>query len=110
MKLYFSSCRHFKTFIQYDKYDVEPKVCVYSCITEYLKRTETLCSEINQLVITYYRSYGATSADTMSCWGKQFLSLVGIDTSRHKCHSTRATATSHVVHYNHAFSSDMRAA
>ena len=97
--------------IRFDKYDVEPKLCVYSCITEYLKRTETIRSDINQLLITYSRPYRAASADTISRWSKQFLSLAGIDTSRYKCHSTRAAATSHVVRHNHAYLSDiMRAA
>ena len=97
--------------IRLDKYDVEPKLCVYSCITEYLKRTDTICSDINQLLITYSRPYRVASADTSSCWSKQFLFLAGIDTSRYKCHSTRAFATSHVVRHNHAYFSDiMRAA
>ena len=97
--------------IRFNKYDAEPKLCVYSCIAEYLKRTETLRSEINQLLITYSRPYRTASADTISRWSKQFLSLAGIDTSRYKCHSTRAAATSHAVRHNHAYLNDiMRAA
>ncbi len=57
-------CYHQKP-IRFVKYNAKPKLCIYTHISEYIKRTDTIRSEIEQLLTTYIRPYHAVSCDTI---------------------------------------------
>lgn len=71
-------------------------LCVYHCLTEYLKRTQTLQSDLEQgqLFISFNKPHKKVSRETIRRWIKQVMILAGIDVQIFKPHSTRAASTS----------------
>ena len=88
--------------IRYEKYVADPRLCIYNHLEEYIARTKSIRGDISQLLITYSRPHHAASSETISRWCKQFLELAGIETPKHKGHSTRAASTSLLVQSNSA--------
>ena len=60
-------------------YNKEPKLCVVTHLTEYLKRTKSY-RDTDKLFLTYIKAYRAASKDTISRWCKSIIKESGITT------------------------------
>jgi integrase len=76
------------------KYELDNKLCVYSHLTEYLKRTKLSRGQVQQLFITDKKPYHAIMLNTAARWIKDVLHMSGIDTGRYSAGSTRSASTS----------------
>ena len=72
----------------------EPKLCVFSHLTEYLNRTEKLWGEEKRLFVSYIKPHKWVTKDTIVQWIKSVMESAGIDLTLFKIHSTRAATTS----------------
>ena len=75
-------------------YPNDKSLCVYSYLTEYLKRTQPLRGVETQLFISFTKPHKAISKETLSRWIRTVMSSAGIDVASFKPHSTRSAATS----------------
>lgn len=73
---------------------VDPSICVVKTMNEYIKRTEDIRGNYNQLFISFQKPHKPVSRDSISRWIKKVLLEAGIDTSMFKAHSTRAASSS----------------
>ena len=69
-------------------------LCVYDCLNEYRKRTDTLQSDDGQLFVSYVKPYKKVSHETIRHWLKHVMLLFGIDINLFKPHSTQAVSMS----------------
>ena len=70
----------------------EPKLCVITHLTEYLKRTKGLRKD-GALFISYQKPHGKVSKDTISRWVKEMMTSAGINPN-YVTHSSRSAASS----------------
>lgn len=70
-----------------------PKLCIFSCLDEYIKRTAVLRNGSQLLVVTN-SPYGPASSQTISNWLKKVLELSGISVETFSSHSYRHSSTS----------------
>ena len=70
------------------------RVCVYSVLTEYIKRTLPHREGVTRLFLSFVKPFQAVSRDTISRWIKTVMIQSGIDVKVFKPHSTRAASTS----------------
>lgn len=70
------------------------KLCVASCLKEYLSRTKNLRKDTKQLFVTTRERYRAVSKQTISHWLVKSLSLANINTTMYGSHSFRHASTS----------------
>lgn len=70
------------------------RVCVYSVLTEYIKRILPHRGGVTRLFLSFVKPFQAVSRDTISRWIKAVLIQSGIDVKVFKPHSTRASSTS----------------
>ncbi|CAG2237781.1 unnamed protein product [Mytilus edulis] len=70
------------------------RLCVYTVLKEYIKRTEILRVHTKQLLISYIKPHKAVTCSTISRWIKVVLQKSGIDTRQFSAHSVRSAATS----------------
>ncbi|CAH3179081.1 unnamed protein product, partial [Porites lobata] len=75
-------------------YPVNKALCVYSHLTEYLRRTQSLRGAETKLFISFVKPHKRVSRDTISRWIRTTMESAGIDISMFKPHSTRMAATS----------------
>ena len=75
-------------------YPHDKSLCVYSYLTEYLKRTQSLRGKETQLFLSFTRPHKAISKETLSRWIQTVMSSSGIDVASFKPHSTRSASTS----------------
>ena len=75
------------------RYDTEPHLCIYTHLSEYLRRTAPFRGEHKQLLLSFVRPHLPVSRDTISRWCRSVLHKSGIDISQYSCHSTRAAST-----------------
>ena len=76
-------------------YNKEPKLCVVSHLTEYLKRTKSY-RDTDKLFLTYIKPYREASKDTISGWCKSIIKEGGISIIHsYISHSSRAAASSY---------------
>ena len=75
-------------------YNKEPKLCVVTHLTEYLKRTKSY-RDTDKLFLTCIKLYRAASKDTISRWCKSIIKESGISIHSYTSHSSRAAALSH---------------
>ena len=80
--------------VTFNAYAADDKLCVLSCLKEYIKRTEVLRKSCRRLFVSYVKPYNMATVDTISRWLKQTLKLSGINVERFKAHSFRSAATS----------------
>ena len=88
-----SNPKNMKVSFELNKYDKCPKICVFSALCEYIKRTRPL-RKANQLFISYNKPHNHVSKSTISRWVKRVLEEAGVDVEIFKPHSTRAAACS----------------
>ena len=60
----------------------------------YLKRTEVICEEQTQLLISFINRHKTVSTPTVSRWLMNVLSAAGIDNNTFTAHSARAASGS----------------
>ena len=77
-----------------ERYDADPRLCVYDHIKEYLHRTQSLRKDERYLFVSYRKPHNRVSRDTMARWIKQVMRKAGIDVGIFRPHSTRAAAVS----------------
>ena len=65
--------------IKFPWYRENHKVCVFTCMKEYLKLTVYLRDNITHLFITTTQSYKIALQDTLAGWIKTALQSAGID-------------------------------
>ena len=75
------------------------RICPIKTLREYLKRTDTIRSDEQQLFISFVKPHKSVSRDTISRdtisrWAKIVLQRSGIDTELFTSHSTRAASVS----------------
>ncbi|XP_068674488.1 uncharacterized protein [Montipora foliosa] len=75
-------------------YPVNTALCVYSHLTEYLRRTQSLRGAETKLFTSFVKPHKRVSRDTISRWIRTTMESAGIDISMFKPHSTRMAATS----------------
>ena len=75
-------------------YPINKALCVYSHLTEYLRRTRSLRGAETKLFISFVKPHKRVSRDTISRWIRTTMERAGIDISMFKPHSTRMAATS----------------
>jgi len=69
-------------------------VCVYSTLTEYIKRTSVLRNSENNLLISYIHPHKSIVSTTVSRWIKCVMKNSGIEVEKFKAHSSRCAVTS----------------
>ena len=84
--------RHMKP-LKFMPYIQEPKLCVVTHMTQYLKLTLPL-QRCSSLFISYIKPYKAVSRDTLRRWCKEVMRMSGIGVSKYSSHSSRSAATS----------------
>ena len=77
--------------IKFPRYQENDKICVFTCMKEYLKLTANLRGNITRLFITTTKPYKIASQDTFARWIKTTLQSAGIDMNMF---TTRSASTS----------------
>ena len=75
-------------------YPVDRRLCVYTVLKEYLRRTLKLRGDVNSLFITTVKPHKKAAKATIARWIKTVMTASGIDTSIFKPHSTRSASAS----------------
>ena len=75
-------------------YPVDPSLCVFTHVKEYLQRTKLLRGTETKLFLSHVKPHHRASKDTVSRWIRSVMTDAGIDVSTFKPHSFRAAATS----------------
>ena len=75
-------------------YPVNKALCVYSHLTEYLRRPQSLRGAETKLFRSFVKPHKRVSRDTISRWIRTSMERAGIDISMFKPHSIRMAATS----------------
>lgn len=76
-------------------YPADRRLCVYTVLVEYLKRTLPLRSDNDDaLFISYVKPHNAASKDTLSRWIRYIMTQSGIDMNVISPHSVRAASVS----------------
>ena len=65
--------------IKFPRYQENDKICVFTCMKEYLKLNANLRGNITHLFITTTKPYEMASQDTLARWIKTTLQSAGID-------------------------------
>jgi len=82
------------TRIEIARYPPDPTTCPFSCLREYIDRTQKFMRTETMLFISYVKPYKPVSRDTISRWTKATLKTCGIDTTMFSAHSTRTASAS----------------
>lgn len=69
-------------------------MCPIKTLKEYLKRTDTIRGDEQQLFISFVKPHKSVTRDTISRWAKIVLQRSGIDTDLFTSHRTRAASAS----------------
>ena len=72
------------------------ELCVVQHLREYIHRTDPLCKDHSQLLLSYVKPFKPVARDTVSRWVKQVLQSAVIDITKYSTHSCRAASTSNV--------------
>ena len=90
-------------------YNKEPKLCVVSHLTEYLKRTKSY-RDTDKLFLTCIKPYRAASQDTISRWCKSIFNGSSINIRSYTSHSSRAAASSYAKSHGASLSTIIQSA
>ena len=82
--------------ITLNAYREDRRLCAFTCLRNYLKRTRQIRSSTKLSISTHF-PHGGVTKDTLARWIKLILMKAGIDTKVFKPHSTRAAASSAAV-------------
>ena len=75
------------------KFPSNPKVCPYTTLYDYIKRTES-CRRCDNIFITTTGTYSAVAGATLARWTRVVMDNAGIDTSFFSPYSTRVASAS----------------
>ena len=75
------------------KYPSDKRLCVYTYILEYLKRTKLCRQAEKKLFVSFRRPHKAVSTDTISRWLRSIMSEAGLD-KHFRPHSIRSASVS----------------
>ena len=75
-------------------YAPDRRICPVTTLKEYLKRTEDIRGDSDELFISFVKPHKPVSRDSIRRWIKNVMELAGVDTSIFKPHSTRHASTS----------------
>ena len=78
--------------LEFKVYNKDPKLCVLTNLTEYLKKTNSVRAD-GALFISYQKPHRRVSKDTISRWVKHMMCNAGIDPN-FVTHSSRSAASS----------------
>ena len=79
-------------------YNKEPKLCVVTHLTQYLKRTK-IYRDTEKLFLICIKPYSAASKDTIFRWCKSIIKESGISIHSYTSHSSTAADSSYVEHH-----------
>ena len=65
-------------------YPVIRGVCIYTILSEYIKRTKSICKEESRLFIYYVKPHKIVSSGTIGTWVKTMMAKAGINTEQYK--------------------------
>ena len=85
-----------RSVITLNAYREDRRLCVFTCLRHYLKRTRQMRSS-TKLFISIHSPHGGVRKDILARWIELILMKSGIDTKVFKPHNTRAAATSAAV-------------
>lgn len=102
MRVYFSICGLIKqsrpgfrgAFVHMRAYPPDRRLCIYTVLKEYLKRSYLFRGTKSKLLLSYVKPYKEVTKDTIARWIKVVLLRSGIDISKFGAHSVRAAVTS----------------
>ena len=80
--------------LEFLAYTPDPSLCVVSYLSQYVRRTQPLRQNCDQLLLSYQKPHNPVHADTVSRWIKVTLAYAGINTEVFAAHSTRSASTS----------------
>ena len=66
-------------------------------LREYLARTQDLCKDQDQLLLSYQKPHHPITKDILARWLRDILNKSGVDTELFSAHSTRSASTSAVA-------------
>jgi hypothetical protein len=81
-------------YMTLSKFPDEEKLCIFKCLSEYLKRTEDIRNGCDKVFISYLKPHKHVTKSTIARWIKTFLGLAGVDIKKFSAHSTRAASSS----------------
>ena len=81
--------------VDFKPFPPDRRLCVYTVMKEYIKRTKLLRGSESRLLISYIKPHRRVTRDTVARWVKWGLQRSGINTEVYKPHSTRMASTSH---------------
>ena len=84
--------------IVYTKYPMDPKLCVFEHLMEYLARTKPKRGVHTRLLLSYIKPHNPVTKDSVARWCSHIMQQAGIDTSIFAPHSTRSASTSAAFH------------
>lgn len=87
---------HSLSVVTLHSFHEDRRICVLTCLKEYLNRTRGLRIS-NKLFISTQSPHSGVSKDTLSRWIRLILTKSGIDTNIFKAHSTRSASCSSAV-------------
>lgn len=81
----------------FNRYPHSEKLCIWSCLKEYLNRTELIRDNVEEghrLILSYAAPNHPVKSATICRYVKSFLTKTGIDVTVFTAHSTRSASTS----------------
>ena len=79
--------------LKFKCYPTEPKLCVVTHLSIYLKKTKCL-RKSSKPFVSYIKPHKAITKETLARWCKNLLSKCGVDISKHSTHSCRSATSS----------------
>ena len=89
--------------LEFRKYPIDKKLCIFTHLQEYIRRTENLRLSNTKLLLSFIRPHAPISTDSLARWIKSVLASAGIDTNKFTAHSTRVASSSHLAQRNLSF-------
>ena len=96
--------------LEFRPYPVDRRLCVVTCLKQYVKLTEPVRAGHDSLWLSYSKPFKPVSRDTISRWIRNVLENAGINTKLFGAHSTRAASTSAAQSNNVSINTIMDAA
>lgn len=81
-------------FVQFKAYPPDRRLCIYTVVKEYLKRTCLYRKDCSKLLLSYAKPHKEVSKETIARWIRIILTQSGIDTKMFGSHSVRSAVTS----------------
>ena len=81
-------------FVHMKAYPPDRRICIYTVMKEYLKRSSLFRGNSSKLLLSYTKPHKEVSKDTVARWIKIILSRAGIDTKQFSAHSVRSATAS----------------